>query len=212
MTELKLIVVSSSEKKDDETGHITRMLEMGLPTFHLRKPKLSTREMREFIREIPAHFHNRIVVHSHHNLAREFDLKGIHITRLHKKRWIRLRINEWMFNLKGKRPERTCSFRKLASLYEEKEPYNYVFLSPIFDTLSGSIQGGFNEFSLKAALEKTPYTVIARGGIEPERMLKVAEMGFGGLAFYSAVWRKKNATLAFENILKRGQEERIEFI
>ncbi|MCC7302219.1 MAG: thiamine phosphate synthase [Bacteroidia bacterium] len=212
MTDLKLIVITSSDKKEDEAGHITRMLEMGLPTLHMRKPKLSTGELRALIREIPSHFHSRIIIHSHHNLVREFDLKGIHVTRLHKKRWLRLWLNEKLFRFKGKIPERSCSFRKLASLYEEKDPYTHVFLSPVFDSLSGSLQSGFNEFSLRAALAKTPYKVIARGGIELEKLEKVAELGFAGLAFYSAIWKKKNPAEAFEKILRRGKELEIRFI
>ena len=33
----------------------------------------------KYLQEIPVHFHNRIVIHSHHNLAWTFKLKGIHL-------------------------------------------------------------------------------------------------------------------------------------
>lgn len=208
---MKLVLITSSDIREAEVSNLTQILEMGLPTLHLRKPKISTNEMRKLIASIPTHFHNRIVIHSHHSLAREFDLKGIHITRLHRKRWIRGQWNDFLFRLKGKKPQRTCSFRKLSSLYEASEPYDYVFLSPIFDSLSGTLQGGFNEFSLRAALEKTSYRVIARGGIEANRMEKVQELGFAGLALYSAIWRKKDPVAAFEHLLKTARERSISF-
>ena len=203
---MKLIVISPSETKEDEIEQVTKMLEMGLGTFHLRKPKSSTAEMRQYIERIPARFHDRIVIHSHHNLAVRFNIAGIHITRQHRKRWFRLWWNEQCFRLKNKKIIRTASLRKLGSLYDGEGFYDYVFLSPIFDSLSGKLQGGFNEFSLIAALKKTSYRVIARGGIDLSRLEKVQELGFAGLAFYTAIWRKKDPVKAFETILKRAAE------
>ena len=77
---MKLIVITSSRTIPDETTFVTKMFESGLMTLHLRKPRFSTNQLKEFLNEIPKHFHNRIVIHSHHKLALKYDLKGIHMT------------------------------------------------------------------------------------------------------------------------------------
>jgi thiamine-phosphate pyrophosphorylase len=58
---MKLIVITPTNDVPDETSLVTKMFESGLMTLHIRKPKKSTRQMKEYIKEIPAIFHNRIV-------------------------------------------------------------------------------------------------------------------------------------------------------
>src|SRR6478735_786042 len=85
---MRLIVITPSKDVPDEQTLVTKMFESGLKTLHLRKPKHSTAQMMDYIKEIPKHFHNRIVIHSHHKLALKFNLKGIHLSRTHlSKQW-----------------------------------------------------------------------------------------------------------------------------
>jgi thiamine-phosphate pyrophosphorylase len=203
---MKLILISASDKKENETKMVTRLFELGLETLHLRKPKYATKELRQFIESVPEPFHNRIVIHSHHNLALDYDLKGIHLTRIHKKRKFRQWIIMQRLRMKRKKIVVSTSFRKLGNLYEEGNKYSYVFLSPIYDSLSGKFQSGFNEFSLKAAMEKTPHNVVARGGMDASRIEKVAALGFYGIAFYSTIWKSPDPLDAMVKILERFKE------
>ena len=203
---MKLILVSSSEKKEKETAIVTEMFQMGVENFHLRKPKLTTKELREFIEDIPVHFRNRIIIHSHHNLAIDYDLKGIHLTRIHKRRKLRQWFTMQRIRMKGKKIIVSTSFRKLADLYEEENKFSYVFLSPIFDSLSSKFQSGFNEYSLKAAMEKTPHKVVARGGMDASRIEMVKSLGFCGIAFYSTIWKSKDPVETMMRVLRKFEE------
>jgi thiamine-phosphate pyrophosphorylase len=200
---MKLIVVSASDKKENETDTVTRLFELGVDSLHLRKPKYTTKELRQFIEAVPEPFHNRIVIHSHHKLALDYNLKGIHLTRIHKKRKFRQWFTMQRIRMKRKSIVVSTSFRKLGNLYEEENKYSYVFLSPIYDSLSGKFQSGFNEFSLKAAMEKTPHKVVARGGMDVDRIEKVASLGFYGMAFYSTIWKSPDPQAAMLKILER---------
>ena len=188
---MRLLIISSSKNIENEIQIVTQLLEHGLETYHLRKPSMRTKEMRDYIESIPAHFHNRIIIHSHHNLARKYKLKGIHLTRKHQKKkfqlWLRLKI------LKFRNPNIfiTTSFHKLASVYENKSNYNYVFLGTIFDQVSEKFNAGFNDTSLRAALEKSETPVIARGGTTKEKIELCNDLGFAGMAFYSGIWKKE---------------------
>jgi thiamine-phosphate pyrophosphorylase len=200
---MKLVVISASGKVDKEAEMVTQMFEMGLQNYHLRKPKYSTKQLKQLIDEIPAHFHGRIVIHSHHILAARYNLKGIHLTRVHKQRRARQWITMQRIRLRRKQIVISTSFRKIGSLYEEEHKQTYVFLSPIFDSLSGKYQSGFNEFSLKEALAKTPHNVVARGGMDESRIAKASELGFYGIAFYSTIWKSKTPVDTFANVLKQ---------
>ncbi len=203
---MKLIVISPSETQEEETKIVTQLFEHGLETFHLRKMKDSTRSLKKYIEKIPKHFHHRIVIHTHHELAVKYALKGFHITRAHRRHRIRLWLKLRWLLMRNPGLIVTTSFRKLSSIYEEDARYRYVFLSPIFDSLSGKYQGGFSEQSLRAALAKTKNEVIARGGMDVTRIEKVKELGFSGMAFYSGIWKKKDPLQEFVAIVNRCSE------
>jgi thiamine-phosphate pyrophosphorylase len=199
---MKIIVLSpSTGDPTTEPALVVKLFELGLETFHLRKPRYSTNEMKEYLNKIPSQFHNRIVIHSHHRLCLHYSLKGIHLTRTHMKRKFRLWINLRLINMKRSRITISTSFRKLASLYEEENKYDYVFLSPIFDSISGKFQAGFNVHSLKAAISKTPFTIIARGGVDIQKMNKIQEVGFFGLTLNSSLWNSPDPITEFIRVL-----------
>jgi len=205
---MKLIVISSSSPVENETLIVTKLFEAGLETFHLRKHKLSTKKTKEFINQIPKHFHNRIVIHSHHNLARKFNLKGIHLTKSHKKNKIHTWFSLKLLKLKNPNIIITTSYSNIGQLFEtsSRYTYDYVFLSPIFDSLSSKFQGGFTAHSLKSAIEKTEFKVIARGGIDITAIEKAHAIGFNGLAFYSSMWKKKAPLEEFNKFIEKFEE------
>ena len=198
-----LIVISPSKTTPAETKTVTELFEHGLQTFHLRKPSMSTKEMREYLERIPSHFHNRIVIHSHHQLAKKFALKGIHLTRQHLKR--NFYFNFRVRLLKMRRPGIivTTSFQKIASVYENKRNYDYVLLGTIFDVVSDKFNAGYNQHSLHAALEKSTVPVIARGGTHAGNIQTCHELGFSGMIFYSGIWKKDDPVQEFCNITEQ---------
>src|SRR5580693_580545 len=100
---MKLIVISSSKTLANETQILTSFFEQGLQTLHLNKPKYSTPKLAKLIRSIPEKYHNRIIIHSHHNLLLKFDLKGVHLTKKHKKK----KIRTWFIHkiLRSRKPD-----------------------------------------------------------------------------------------------------------
>jgi|SRR5246127_187581 len=204
---MKVIVISPSKIKEEEITNLVKMFEAGLETYHLRKPKFSTKQLQEYIEKIPKQFYNRIIIHSHHNLARKYNLQGVHYTKKHLepnfKNWWR----EKMLRISTSNFIKTSSHGKLASLYDEEEmKFDYVFLSPIFDTITGKYQSGFYEDSIKLALQKTGKKVIARGGVDVTRIEKIKELGFYGMALYTSVWDKEKPVEEYLKVINRCKE------
>jgi thiamine-phosphate pyrophosphorylase len=203
---MKLIVISPSGNVEEETRKVTALFEHGLETFHLRKPNMRTGEMRHYLEAIPAHFHPRIVLHSHHGLASDFGLRGVHLTRYHLKQpltnWLRMKI----LYLRNPRASLSTTFHKLGSLYENKRAYNYILLGTIFDPVSGNFNAGFSEHSLRAALSRISIPVVARGGTHADNVGTCAQLGFAGIAYSSAIWKKTDPVVAFAGLLTRFRE------
>jgi thiamine-phosphate pyrophosphorylase len=206
---MKIIVISSNRRDEKEVQLVNKLFENGMQTFHLRKPKFTTEELGDYIKAIPEQFHKKIVIHSHHNLAGKFKLKGIHFTKNHirkkNKTWLRLKLLSW------KRPisslTLSSSHSKLSTIYDA-EPYNYdyVFLSPIFDSLTGKFQSGFHEEGIKAAIQKSGKKIIARGGVDYTRVEKINALGFTGLALYSALWEKPDPLAEYLKVMSACSE------
>jgi thiamine-phosphate pyrophosphorylase len=203
---MKLIVITPSGDHENETEIITRLFESGLETLHLRKPRLSTKKLTEYIERIPAVYHNRIVIHSHHKLLLKFKLKGVHLTKTHRNR----RFKTWFMTrlIKSRYPAATISVshRRLIGLFEDEQVHDYVFLSPVFDSLTGKYQSGFTEHSLKSAITKVHHKVIARGGVDANVIEKVNGIGFEGVALYSALWKRKDPVAEFNKVVEKCLE------
>jgi len=204
---MKIVVISPSKVRENEIKNLLQMFEAGLNTYHIRKPTFSTKQLQDYIEQIPKQFHNRIVIHSHHNLARKYNLQGVHYTTKHLEKNIRNWWREKMLRISTSNFIKTTSHGKLSSLYDlEEMEFDYVFLSPIFDTITGKYQSGFYEESIKAAIHKTGKKIIARGGIDVSRIEKVKELGFYGLALYSVIWDIENPLEEYLKIIRRCNE------
>ena len=147
---MKVIVISPSKNRENEIKAVIQMFEAGLDTYHIRKPTFNTKQLQEYIEQIPKQFHNRLIIHSHHNLARKYNVQGVHYTKKHLEKNIRNWWREKMLRLSTSHFIKTTSHGKLSSVYDlEEMKFDYVFLSPIFDAITGKYQSGYYEDSIK---------------------------------------------------------------
>ncbi len=184
---MKLIVISNPVNLNNERALLCSLFENGLEYFHLRKPDFTSDEMEEYIQQIPAEYLSKIVIHSHHYLADKYNLKGKHKT----------------FEQAVKTGFLSASFHSTDELMECNYNYEYVFLSPIFDSISKeNYKSTFNKNELKSFLgsyNKTP-EIIALGGINDETIHQVTDMGFDGVAVLGAIWNDKDPLQKFKEL------------
>lgn len=187
---MKLIVITDSKKLDNEIAAVIQMLEAGLGTLHLRKNRFSTKELDEYIKQIPAHFHNRLVIHSHHKLALKYNLKGIHFTATHLNRKFRLWWNTKMIYLRKPNLTKSVSFKRINDVYQdEKIKTDYCFLGTIFHNITGELYSGFYPEAIKALNSKSGKKIIARGGVNENSVELAYKLGFYGVALYGHLWK-----------------------
>lgn len=186
---MKLVVFTSSSKMHSEIPSVSEMFEQGLETLHVRKPRFSTKDLEEYITSIPEMYRNRLIIHSHHELANTYQLKGIHFSRSHRKKGITAKTKTGLHRLIKPTMVCTKSCHSLASIEEGKKRYNYVFLSPIFDSISkNEHKSTFDLSGVKRALDLTQQDVYALGGINEYNVGQLHSIGFTGAAILGGVW------------------------
>lgn len=197
---MKIVVITPSKKHDTEIIAITKMLEAGLDTVHVRKPTYTTKELDEYIKQIPVHFHSKLIIHSHHKLALKYNLKGFHFTSTHLKRKFKLWWNTKWIYLRKPNLTKSISYRRVSQLYEDNNlKTNYCFLGTMFNNISGQLYSGFYPETIESAIKKSGIKIYARGGINEKSIELANQLGFEGVALYSHLWKSNDA---FEQYLK----------
>ena len=188
-----IVIITPPHTLPDEEHIVNRLFESGLHLLHLRKPGADRDTLEHYIRGIRPHFRERVVLHDHFELAEEYGLRGIH-----------LKYNEAR-TFTGR--DRLAHVSVSCHSFEEIDalPFepNYVFLSPVFDSISKpGYPSAFAPEYLKENLQKRRVPVIALGGITAEKVAECRKMGFRGVALLGHVWEQPSEAVArFTNIL-----------
>ena len=178
---MKWITITSPEFLSGEAIFIDKLFLQGLDLLHIRKPDAPLEGYKRLLLQIPKQWYGRIVLHEHFALAEEFGLHGIHLNR---------RCSQVPNSFRG---SISCSCHILEEVKKQKDSKDYVFLSPIFDSISKvGYHAAFSPTSLKqAAIENViDEKVIALGGITANNILLVKEWHFGGVAFLGDIWKR----------------------
>jgi thiamine-phosphate pyrophosphorylase len=205
---MKLALLSPSKTSTEEPALVTEFFNNGLDLFHLRKPDMNLGQMSEYLHQIPKKFWPQIVLHSNYPLVLRHHIGGIHVgKRKKKKSYIRTKLTLLYYKFRNKNLTVSSSFSNLSSLFEDEHPYDYVFLSPIFDSISKSgYQSGFVHHNLQIALNKTSHKVYALGGVSLENISAVYDMGFDGMVLSGIIWQSEDKLDVFKKIAKAKAE------
>lgn len=207
---MKLVVITQSQKSDIEIPAIIQMFEAGLDTLHIRKNRFSTKELDEYIKEIPAHFHNRIIIHSHHRLALKYNLKGFHFTSTHLERKFQLWWNTKMIYLRKPRLIKSISYKRISDIYlEQKVKTDYCFLGTMFHNVSGELYSGFYPETVSAVLTKSGKQIYARGGVNEKSVELAYKLGFHGIALYSHLWKSTSPYAKYIEFIRYCKDKNI---
>ena len=178
---MHLIVITEPQFVTNEATIIAQLLHWGVDLIHLRKPESSADDLAKLIEAIPTVYHNRLVLHDHFDLATHFTLHGLHLNR---------RNSVLPPNHKGTVSQ---SCHTLDEVKACKTKCDYVFLSPVFNSISK--QGYTSAFTPKALSEAKKQSIIdpkllALGGITAANIDTTKYYGFGGVALLGDIWSR----------------------
>lgn len=181
---MTLIVITLPHLFDGEADALNALFDAGLPALHLRKPQATADQLRQLLGAIHPDFHARIVTHDHFELADEFGLKGLHLNGRHP------------LPPAGYTRQLSCSCHSLSEVVQQKLRCQYVFLSPIFDSISkAGYTAAFTPQMLADAASQgiIDHRVMALGGITLSNLPRVKALGFGGAAVLGDVWQQPHS-------------------
>ncbi|GAB6982779.1 thiamine phosphate synthase [Prevotella dentasini] len=176
-----LIAITSPDFFPEETMIIPKLLDWGISRIHLRKPTASYQDCARLLSALPSECYSRIVVHDHFGLAHTFPLHGIHLNRRNP------------VAPQGFTGSVSCSCHSLNEAEQAKSRCNYVFLSPVFDSVSKSgYRSAFTPDTLTAAACRgiIDSKVVALGGVSADRLPTLKSLGFGGAALLGDIWNR----------------------
>lgn len=183
-----VIVITMPEMFPGETEVVNTLFANGMQRLHLRKPGASEQEMAEWIGRIDLPFRQRIIVHDHHRLLRTMGLGGIHLNARNPE------APAWFSAERQKRGSVTLSrsCHSLEEIAQWKGVCDYLFLSPIFDSISkGGYTSAFTRGTLLQAYHDGLFSkpVYALGGVSADNIRSIYDYGFAGAAVIGSLWQ-----------------------
>ncbi|HIZ87254.1 MAG TPA: thiamine phosphate synthase [Candidatus Coprenecus pullistercoris] len=180
--DFRVIVITAPDFLPDEAEAIAALLDAGAWRVHVRKPGADAAEVQALIEAVPERYYSRISLHDSHELVFTYGIGGVH--------------------LNSRNPEPPDGFTGLVSrschsfgeLAEYAPVCDYMFLSPIFDSISK--EGYVSRFLLEGIRRSSHdpgsgvdwRRVFALGGVCPDNIRRAADAGFGGAAVLGYIW------------------------
>ncbi len=176
---MKIIAITSPKVTDADEYIIKGLVNRGIDVVHFRKPDSGIEECRSLLLKLTSGERSKIVVHDYPSLYEEFSLLGIHVNKNVTS------LPEGYSGLKT----RSCHSFEEVEMY--KDDYDYLFLSPIFNSISK--QGYMSSFSDAELLQASKEgiidrKVIALGGVTFDKIPYLKDLNFGGVAMIGAIY------------------------
>ncbi|MFT3739754.1 MAG: thiamine phosphate synthase [Breznakibacter sp.] len=164
-------------EREHEAVHA--LLDNGAHYVHIRKPEAIDRKMESYLDRIDVSVRERLTLHYHHELAVGFGLGGIHESR------------DAIGTMDG-HYRRSKSCHSVEEVVVHSERFDYLFLSPIFESISkAGYHAAFGHCGLRKILkhpENPLGNVVALGGVCAGNARLAREMGFAGIALLGGLW------------------------
>ena len=172
------LVITSPSFIPDEASFLHRLFVHGVDIVHLRKPGATAEECARLLDDLTSDDRRRIVIHDFFELAEPYGLKGIHLN---------ARRSTVPDGYEG-HVSRSC--HSLEEVKRYKDACDYVFLSPIFDSVSKQgYASAFTDATLRQASCDgiIDHKVVALGGVTPDKIDYLQQLNFGGVAMLGCV-------------------------
>lgn len=189
---MKIIVITTPNFIKGEESIIPHLLQLGVDIVHIRKPSATREQLALLLDSLPKWCYDRLVVHDCLELANEYHLRGIHLNR---------RNHTIPDNFTG---SLSMSCHSLEEVEIKKDMAEYVFLSPIFNSISKSgYNSAFSKEELHNAMKQgtIDHKVIALGGVSAVNIDTVKDLGFGGAALLGDIWDRTESS-DFDDYIK----------
>ena len=189
-----LIVLTSEKEIANEASLINELFEAGLERLHLRKPQFTVDEYRHLLDQIESKYYKKIMLHEHHALVDEYKLRGIHLQEKARKD-LENTVSTFVKDCKEIGYRVSSSFHTIEDIQRNTGLFEYVLLSPVFNSISKSGYQGKN-FDVSHLDE----FVVGMGGINGDNLQTTFDLGYKGVGILGGVWNTESPIKSFKGI------------
>ena len=180
------IILSPEKRFSTELKHTQEAIKC-CDFYHYRKPSLSTEEKIRFLEELTPKEHSKIVVHIYEKkeveMYHSFPIQGVSLNKKTRELFSQKEIDA----LSEKYQIVATSCHSIEEIKALKNKYRYIFLSPVFNSISKKGLLG-KSFLLSGVCS---YVIIALGGVTKEKTGLLKQKGFSGYAILGDYWKEK---------------------
>ncbi len=189
-----IVLIAPEEDVPNEIEILHELFKAGVQYYHLRKPFKDLEQHTDYLNKIKPKYHNRIVLHNHHELINSYNLKGIHFQE-QKCRDTIDNPTRYFKNLNMFGKTISSSFHDPEELNRCYFEFDYHLLSPVFNSISkqGYKGQGFN-------VNHIDKTIVGMGGVTAKNLSKFNRLGYKGVGVLGGVWNNTNPLAAFQQI------------
>lgn len=192
-----ILVITPETIVPNESETINEMFHEGLDFLHIRKPWISREEMTEFINSINESFYAQLVLHSHYDLAKNYEISRFHFREEDRKK------GKYKPFMNGNTI--STSVHEITTYNTLEKEWEYAFISPFFPSISKKGYG--IDSTVKEALRgknNPEVKLVALGGIDDSRIREVFELGVDGAALLGAIWESDEPLNVFRKCRKNA--------
>ena len=189
-----IVLIAPENDVPNEIEILHQLFQEGLDYYHLRKPHKNYEQHSVYLKQIDIKYHNRIVVHYHHELINTFNLKGIHFQEQKRTDHID-NPGQYFKNLNMFGKTISSSFHEPEVLKQCDFEFDYHLLSPVFSSISkqGYKGKGFNVNGIDK-------TIIGMGGVTPDNLKEFDTLGFKGVGVLGGIWNNDKPIATFKKM------------
>jgi thiamine-phosphate pyrophosphorylase len=191
---MNIAVIAPLGHVPGEHENVIRLLEAGLPYYHLRKPGLNVADMQAWVQKIPAEYRRRITLHAPLTTALELGVGGVHFRESDRAGFSQEDLDAIIDRAETEGLRVSASVHSPEGALSISDKMLYVFLSQAFNSASKpDLTGSIQNWNLP---HQRPCKIYALGGVTADNIAKVAEYGLDGVAVLGEVWHGKQDPLS----------------
>jgi len=186
-----IVLIAPETDIPNEIQILNQLFEAGLTHYHFRKPEKDYKAHCNYLNQIPERYHDSIMVHYHHELLHEFQLRGIHFQE--QKRRDTPSMESYLKDFEG--IGISSSFHEPEELEKCEFAFDYHLLSPVFASISkkGYEGRGFD-------VNHIPKKIVGMGGVTGANIPKFKNLGFQGVGVLGGIWKSESPITEFKKM------------
>ncbi|GAC1442537.1 MAG: thiamine phosphate synthase [Sediminibacterium sp.] len=204
---MDVVIITPEQNAPREIELVNHFLEKGARRIYLRKPSFELDDYRNYLNQIATHYHSFISLPDHFELLTTYGPMGIHL-----KSDPAGKKNFNSNSLPVKPSAISASFHSWEEIEEDLFPFDYVFISPVFDSISKKGYKAGIDIAGAARIKKIRKdrgvhcpAIIALGGVTAATIPLLQEQGFDGIAVLGSLWESPDPVMAFREIMQAAR-------